>query len=483
MSRILEHVRALLILPSTLHEELRSVERTFQNALKETFDRVSKRQDGEYRALQADIVALRDEMHDRLLQYHLQLARLAALLEGRNGEPAVWGGRIPVNMPDPPAPAASQARPSEASSDEWLRLERCPACGTTERTVVCEWNKLVLLDTAPDERASHYDYAVCHGCGILYASGRPFGGRYRYLVEHFEDVIDKNAASPLLNPNPLTEEDRERYRRLIARGVFVSDHEGGQYLKGVFTDRLENASHVDLLGSLLDLRGARALEVRPRAGTILEGLRRLYGVEVHAMPMWESQQFILRELYGINCSSLIDFDEFSIPFEAPFDLIVCNHMFNHAVRLDAFLAAIRAKLRPGGHLYLYNEIDDSEFLEGGQSMIATMNPLHLQATDRMSLVRALGASGFEVVFVKGRNKRNFCLARSVDRPAWTPIAPEQRDARIAAYRRARDRAVLRAPEQIRPRFAADWPATVERAVATGIARFDETGALRLVKGS
>ena len=111
----------------------------------------------------------------------------------------------------------------------------------------------------------------------------------------------------------------------------MSDHEGGDSLSGVFKDRLANAGHVDILDSLLNPRGARVLEVRPRAGTILEGLRRHYGADVQAMTIWESQQFILRELYGIQTSALIDFDLFSIPFDEPFDLIVCNHMFNHVV--------------------------------------------------------------------------------------------------------------------------------------------------------
>jgi hypothetical protein len=156
-------------------------------------------------------------------------------------------------------------------------------------------------------------------------------------------------------------------------------------------------------------------------------------------------------------------------------------MFNHAVRLDRFLAEVRGALKPGGHLYIYNEIDDSEFLISGQSMIATMNPLHLQACDRSSLVRALSASGFEPVFVKGRDRRNFCLMRRVESADWTPISHADLEKRISRYQRARDRAVLRAPERLRGRFADVWSVTVERAVASGVARFDDGGQLRIVK--
>jgi len=476
-------------MPDRLSRDLRHIERelrgTIAKASRQTAEasqRTARKHDREMAALSGGLIALRDEVGDRLLQNQLQLGRLATLVNA--GEGALPLGRrvptvvAPERVPEGTLPTSGRAA---GATDEWLELPACPACGTADRTVVCEWNKLVLLDTAPDERARRYDYAVCHGCGILYATCRPFGGRYGYLVEHFEEVIDKNASNPLLNPHPLTDEDRDRYRRLIGRGVFVSAHEDGDYLSGVFKDRFVNSGHVDVLGSLLTLRGARVLEVRPRAGTILEGLRRHYGADVYAMPMWESQQFILRELYGIQASDLIEFDDFSIPFDDPFDLIVCNHMFNHAVRLDRFLAEIRGALKPGGHVYLYNEIDDSEFLNSGQSMIATMNPLHLQACDRSSLVRALSASGFEPVFVNGRDRRNFCLMRRIEDPDWTPVSKTDLEQRINRYQRARDRAVLRAPERLRGRFADVWSVTVERAVASGVARFDDGGQLRIVK--
>ena len=39
------------------------------------------------------------------------------------------------------------------------------------------------------------------------------------------------------------------------------------------------------------------------------------------------------------------------------------------------------------------------------------------------------------------------------RPRWTPMTDAERLARIERYQRARDRAVLRAPEAVRARFA------------------------------
>ena len=479
--RFVQRVRAVLALPEVIREQHRTIQRLLEESAKGASRPTDEsRLAREIAALKADVAAMRKDLDSRLLQYHLQLGRLTRLLSG-DEEIAMTGERVPVRVEPRASSTPSIEALSPARPDQWMHVDACPACNESARTVVCEWNKLALLETVLDERSWTYNYAVCHGCGILYATERPVGARYAYLLEHFEDVIDKNATNPLLNPHPLTDEDRARYRALMAKGVFVSDHEGGEYLGGVFRDRLENAHHVDVLGALLDLRGARVLEIRSRAGTIVEGLRRLYGANVSAMPLWPAQQLILRELYGIPTSDVIDFDRFSIPFDGSFDLIAANHMFNHAVRLGEFLRVVRAALKPGGHLYLYNEIDDREFLDAAQSMIATMNPLHLQAADRASMMRALAASGFETVFIKTRDRRNLCLARAVDGPRRTPMTPHERDKRLAKYQRARDRAVLRAPERVRHRFAATWPSTVERAVASGVAVFDESGAIRVVR--
>ena len=65
-------------------------------------------------------------------------------------------------------------------------------------------------------------------------------------------------------------------------------------------------------------------------------------------------------------------------------------------------------------------------------------------------------------------------------PGMTPMTGKQRDARIDAYRHAFDRAVLGVDESLRPRVAGEWPAAVQRAVAAGVADYDERGRLRLV---
>jgi SAM-dependent methyltransferase len=461
----------------------------------------AKRDDGvheELRRTRQELAELRREVRTRLLQNTLTVARAARALEHAPGAaPSASAGdagrlsthEVPLDAPD--ASTASWAtmdgRAPDPEGREWLTLSECPACGSPEHTVVSPWNKLVLIDRIPDRAAARYDYSLCHACGLLFAARRPCGERYRFLLAQFEDVTAKRDGAAItnvvLNPRPLDDEDRAELRRLASRGVFVSDHlrvSRKEHLPALLRDRFENSLHTDVIGALLAPRGGRVLEVRSRVGSILDGLRAAWGAEVFAMPIWESQQQLLRDVYGIETSELIDFDRFSIPFEGEFDLIICNHLITHAVRLGEFLAEVRRKLKPGGHIYLHNEPDDAEFLAGTQSMLATLNPLHLQAFDDLSLVRVLAANGFETMFLKHqRNETLFCMAR-MQEPTRVAMTEDERTARLGAYRRAFDRAVLKADEPVRARLAAEWPDVVADAVASGAAEFDERGRLRIV---
>jgi len=304
-------------------------------------------------------------------------------------------------------------------------------------------------------------------------------------MDEFPETIGRDASGSarnvILNPYPLSDADRQRSRELIAAGVFVSDHDPREHLDGVYADRLENAAHVEILAGLLDLSGARVLEVRSRVGTIVNGLRRQFGASVMAMPIFESQQLIVREMYGIECSDLIDYDMFTIPFDAPFDLIVCNHMLTHIVRVDRFFDQVREHMKPGGHLYLYNEIDEHDFFVVGKSLINTLNAVHMQVFDRPSLVRLLNTNGFEVVFIKSHIGPRVCLAQFTGKRDWAPMPFDERHRRIQAYSDARARAILRAPEPVRGRFAGVWADPLDQAVAAGIAHFDDKGRLRVAK--
>ena len=415
-----------------------------------------------------------------------------ALLRGgaSNGAPAA----APAKVERPPAD--EEVLTYDASNDSpcppgpILRLETCPVCGGAESTRVSRYNRFALFDRTPDAASAIYNYALCHACGAVYAGRRPAGERYKWLLARFEETLGRaevgapRAGKFALSSSSLTDEAREQLRRMVANGVFVSGHSAitrKDYLPSLMNDRLASSMHVEILGSLLTLNAPKVLEVRSRLGSISEMLRRLYGATCSAMTIFENQRFLIEEVYGFPAACPIDFDDFTIPFDGRFDLIVSNHMLTHSVRPKEFLAAVHSRLTPGGHLYLYGEPMEGEFLERGKSMFNTLNPFHLQTFNQASAVRALEANGFKVIFCNVRDDLFLALAQAVEAPGddWERMGESERSRRRSAYRVANDAAILRVPAHLRAPFAKDWDAVVERSIAGGIATRSKDGRIKV----
>jgi len=254
-------------------------------------------------------------------------------------------------------------------------------------------------------------------------------------------------------------------------------------MSAVLRDRLAVSAHVEILSSLLQLSAPRVLELRPRFGAIGAAIRRQFGGETVALPLFEAQQLVVREVYGTQADALLDYDRFTIPYPGAFDLVIANHMMTHAVRPAALLTTLRERMTPGGHLYLYNEPDEADFLDTGKSMFKTLNPFHLQTFDAASLARALEAAGFRTVF-STKYQGNLVLLAHVDGPRQ-PEAPssKMRARRLDRYAAARDRSILMLPATLRGHFREEWESVLARAFDTGLVTLDEKGTLRLSRRS
>ncbi|HXG88964.1 MAG TPA: methyltransferase domain-containing protein [Vicinamibacterales bacterium] len=416
-----------------------------------------------------------------------QLARKLDRLDKKLGDDRALVGRIERLLTDrggrkPPLSTLLPA-PWPRVDEDWWNLDRCPACSHPEFHCVSEYNRFLVNGRAPEAGFEVYNYSLCHACGVVFAARRPRGRRFRALVEGFTENLGRMPGNnPVLNPRPLSDDDRSVIDRRAAHGPLVSEHLGlerHKWIPGVQADRFANAVHVEVLGSLLQLQSPRVLEVRSRTGAILAALRRLYDADVFAMAIFESQQHVVRSIYGIPSDSLIDFEHFTIPYQGQFDLVISNHMLTHAVTPQHYLQTVHDRLTDTGHLYLYNEPDDGEFLQDGQSMFRVLNPFHLQTFDRPSLERLLRGNGFEPVFIGHTEVNFFCLARKTAERTWTPMTAGELSDRSAAYERARDQAILRLPDDLQARFTDELVEVRKRAVIAGTADVDERGRLLL----
>jgi len=419
-----------------------------------------------------------------LAQAQHNAALLAGGPGGRSRRTPARGGALPrlaseLSVPVPPAATAGISTETET-------LAACPCCGGDEFTLVSEYNRFLTSEQPPDACASRYDYSLCHVCGVVFARTRPVGQRFRTLLERFEDTLGRHgkqgAGVDLFGSRRLTDEEAARIREAARRGMFAAAT-GLPAMPAVLRDRLAVSAHVEILSSLLTMPAPRVLELRPRFGAIGAAIRRQCGGESFALPLFEAQQLIVREVYGTRADALLDFDRFTIPYDGAFDLVVANHVMTHAVRPAALLASLRERMAPGGHLYLYNEPDEADFLDTGKSMFKTLNPFHLQTFDAASLARALEAAGFRTVF-STKYQGNLVVLAQLDGPR-EPEAPssKMRAKRLDRYAAARDRSILMLPPALRGHFREEWESVLARAFDTGLVTLDEKGALRLRRRS
>jgi SAM-dependent methyltransferase len=468
----------------------RGTERVMRALLKP----LEERAEAQHQRLVSKIERLEKRMDAALAKGQAEARLLASRVEGQTGSTRSGlrrrlGGRIPQHAHELETPSETQT--GEAiPADRIIELTACSACGHNTFTPVCEYNRFFLSETAPDAAAMRADYALCHRCGVAFARRRPVGERFRFLVEHFEETIgrvpaDESRGTKLLGSRRLTVEESEQLRTRAAQPMFVSEvprPKHRQHLPQLLRDRLAVAAHVEILGSLVKLDAPRVLEIRPRFGAIGGALRRLYGGETFALPLFEAQQVLVREVYGTCAEHLLDYDAFSIPYSGCFDLIVANHLLTHAVHPREALATIRQRLAPGGHLYLYNEPDEGDFLDSGKSIFNTLNAFHLQTFDGASLARALQSAGFEPVYIGHHHDNCIALARvAADTAVWDPISKKALARRLAKYAQARDLGILSLPDRLKGLFASEWEAVVQRAFAARTIDFDGDGNLRILK--
>jgi len=465
----------------------RSTERVMRALLRS----VEARMDAQHQRLGGKIDRLEKRLDAAMAKGQAEARLLASRLEGHAapGRTRRLGARIPQHAHElqaPTEPQASDAIPADSIVD----LRECSVCGHDASTAVCEFNRFLLSETAPDASAICADYALCHRCGVVFARRRPVGHRFKFLVEHFEETIgrvpvDQQRGVQVLGSRRLNEADREELRSRALQPIFVSEvprPKNRRHLPQLLRDRLAVAAHVEILGSLLTLQQPRVLEIRPRFGAIGGALRRTYGGETFALPLFEAQQLLVREVYGTCAEHLLDYDAFSIPYAGAFDLVVANHLLTHAVHPQRTLTTIRERLAPGGHLYLYNEPDEADFLESGKSIFNTLNAFHLQTFDAASLARALQAAGFEPVYIGHYHDNCIALARVAGEGAsWDPMPEKERARRVGKYAESRDLGILSLPERLRGLFAQEWESVVQRAFAAKTIDFDGDGNLRILK--
>ena len=339
-----------------------------------------------------------------------------------------------------------------------------------------EYNGLVLLDYMRSSPLCRYDYALCHTCGIVYASRRPDGDELDFLYSRFDEFLGRTQK----RAGALSPEEEDDIRRRARGGWLVSEENQPpttEWLPEVLGKRLTSSFHINIVAALMDLRGARVLELRTTTGFMLDICRKYLGAaEVFAMPMTPRDLLLIQELNPMP-SALIDFDTLDVPFEGQFDLILARHMFTHMLYADRLWKLCRERLRPGGRVYLYLENDDASMFARRKNLVGEMKCFHFQNADLPSLSRALRYQQLVPEFIRHpfglKSSEMVCMARYDTAVHGTPIPREELQQRLAMYEKWRTLSLLASPDSVRELYGAEMEAMIERGLDAGYLRRDK----------
>jgi SAM-dependent methyltransferase len=145
----------------------------------------------------------------------------------------------------------------------------------------------------------------------------------------------------------------------------------------------------------------RLLEVGCSWGFFLENARKR-GWEVHGIELSASSAKWAKEVLGLNvtCGTI---EDFLIPDEVPFDVVVAWHVIEHMQEPANFLRVAYERLRPGGLLALRTpNIGSLPARINGQTWQWVGAPAHLSLFSPKSLGLAVESAGFSVQHVSTR---------------------------------------------------------------------------------
>jgi hypothetical protein len=148
-------------------------------------------------------------------------------------------------------------------------------------------------------------------------------------------------------------------------------------------------------------------------------------------------------------------------------------MFTHALLPGELLDTLRARLRPGGALYLHLENDDARMHERRKNLVGELKCFHFQNCDGPTRERCLRARGLvpETIGHAHASKSSLAvLSRAGEPGAFEPMSEAEREERIARYARWHDHSILSLPEPARGAFGGRVRGARRRALREGYAQ-------------
>ena len=363
-------------------------------------------------------------------------------------------------------------------------IDACTACGKQRRTIVSEYNRFIFMESMWQSDLARFSYALCHGCGLVYATRRPDRKEYDYLYENFGEFLMRKANPKSFNQPQVSAEMAEE----IDRDFLPWWDIGLAPIKGSIRKRLlhdlKSALHyLPYIMQHVPLEGAKVLHVRAKGSTLADMMKRLLGAsQVDLITLFPPHKYMAEKNAGIRAQACLDYEDFKIPFDEKYNLIIANHILLHMLDATQTFKVLKAHLEEGGNIFMIGELADDELCRKGKNLFAELRPFHFQQFDTPTVERILRHYGFEPRFTVNPGEGDpelLGVATLTGQPAQSPeISRQELKARLSMYEQWRDESILSLPrERAEALFGDELKSIWKRVKASGGLEPNKKGSL------
>jgi SAM-dependent methyltransferase len=362
-----------------------------------------------------------------------------------------------------------------------LPVPACPVCGETERTIVAEYNRLIFHESEWQSGLARYDYALCHGCGLVHPSRLPDRREYEHLYANFNEFLLREGRPNQFNVPDLTP---KLMRDIDAQFVPLRKLEkaktaGRPIRRRLRYDLAKARAELAVITRHMSLKRAKILHLRAKSAMFADHVKRHHkAARVDLVTLFPAHQYLAEKSPGHRVITSLDYQDFQIPFADTYDLILENHILLHMLDPNQTFAVFRAHLAEGGALYLKAELADDALCHKGKNLFAELRPFHFNHFDRATLARMLHRYGFDTIALDLEDPPEMVgLARlaGAERPC-PRIGAAELAARLVMYRAWRDESILSLPRQrAAALFGSELPAAWRRVRRAGGLKLNHKG--------
>lgn len=264
-----------------------------------------------------------------------------------------------------------------------VTCDSCPCCGGADMEQIPCRNDLHDIDGI-DGSMKESDYHACLDCGLIFARRRQSADSVALFYAWFAHLEQRDyAVYPPPQPYVQAKADAAK-----AHVQYLVDH--------------------DILAPAMNIA-----HVRCDVGSLLRRIRDRYpDCSLHGYDYFDTNLRYARDT-GFDHAQLLDPAQITLPADAAYDLIICNHTFTHAFNPIADLRALYRALKPGGLLYLHGEADHLLRFQPGSPFYqwVALNNFHKQLLSAPSLKNFLTTGGFSVITLEHSKYYMQVLAR------------------------------------------------------------------------